>query len=122
MTMWTVFLALCIGVGVVAALAPLFRARRAWDTGESSDLDRLFDDKARVLRTVKDLDHEREAGLLTEQDWRDARAAAVDEAVRLNREISEQTGIDAAAAEAQADAPDAAPPAASKSAAREAAR
>lgn len=100
MTEWTVFLCLVIGVGVVAALAPLFRARRAWETGETSDLDRLFEAKARVLRTVKDLDHEHEAGLLTEADWRSAREEAVADAVRLNREIAERTGLDAAAAEA----------------------
>lgn len=99
MSVWTVFLCLAIGIGVVAALAPLFGARRPWDVEEKSDLDRLFEAKSRVLRTIKDLDHEHEAGLLSDADWQEARAETLAEAVRLNREIAALTGVAAEAPE-----------------------
>ena len=97
-----VALALVVGIGVVAAFAPFFRPAVAWDVDDASELDGLFDAKARVLRSIKDLDHEHEAGLLSEVDWTEARAEQVAEAVRLNREIAQRTGLDPAAAERDA--------------------
>lgn len=94
MSVWTALLCLAIGIGVVAAFAPLFGRRRPWDVEERTDLDRLFEAKARVLRTIKDLDHEHDAGLLSDADWRDARAESLAEAVRLNREIAAMTGVE----------------------------
>jgi len=99
-SIWTVLLALVIGICAVAALAPLFGSRRTWEIEEASELDHLFESKGRVLRSIKDLDHEHEAGLLSEADWREAREESLAEAVRLNREIAAITGIDPAAAEA----------------------
>lgn len=104
MTIWMVVLAVVVGIGVVAAFAPFFEPRKVWDVEEVSELDALFDAKSRVLRAIKDLDHEHEAGLLSETDWSDARGEQVAEAVRLNREIALRTGLDTTAAERDARA------------------
>lgn len=105
MSVWTILIALVIGIGVVAAVAPLFGARRPWDVAEKTDLDRLFESKARVLRTLKDLDHEHSAGLLSDADWKEARDESLAEAVRLNREIAALTGVEPAVTEeAEAEA------------------
>ncbi|MCE9636186.1 MAG: hypothetical protein K8T90_10830 [Planctomycetes bacterium] len=104
MTIWMVVLAVVVGIGVVAAFAPFFGPRTVWDVEDVSELDALFDAKSRVLRAIKDLDHEHEAGLLSEADWTEARAEQVAEAVRLNREIASRTGLDTAAAEQDARA------------------
>jgi len=99
---WTAVLVVVILLGLVAVALPLFRPRQPWDPGETTDLDRLFDAKARALRALKDLDHEKEAGLLSEEDWRRVRAEHLAEAVRLNREIAALTGVDPALAEEKA--------------------
>ena len=92
-------------LGVAAVAAPFFGDRRPWDVEETTELDRLFERKGRVLRAIKDVDHEHEAGLLSDDDWRETREEFVGEAVRLNREIAALTGLDAAAAVAETDAP-----------------
>lgn len=95
--MWEIALVLIALAALAAILAPLFRARPPWEAEQVSELDRLFATKARVLRAIKDVDHEHEAGLLSDDDWRETRAEYVEEAVRLNREIASRTGVDPAA-------------------------
>ena len=90
---WTAALVVVSMACLVLVLLPVFRTARAWDEGDASELDRLLEAKGRVLRAIKDLDHEREAGLLTEDDWRVARDEQLGEAVRLNREVTARTGV-----------------------------
>jgi len=96
---WTLALAAVIVVALAWIALPLFRRAEPWDAGAPTDLNRLFDAKARTLRALKDLDHEKEAGLLSAEDWSRTRAEHVAEAVRLNREIAALTGVDPAVAE-----------------------
>lgn len=96
-SMWMAALVVVALVCLVAVLLPLLGRRRTWAADDATDLDRLFDAKARVLRAIKDLDHEHGAGLLTDDDWRAARDEHVAEAVRLNREVAELTGVEAPA-------------------------
>lgn len=94
---WT-FLVLATGlIGLGAIILPFFGARRAWEDEPISELDLLLAKKSRVLRSIKDLDHEREAGLLSSEDWTETREEYLDEAVRLNRDIADLTGVDPAA-------------------------
>jgi hypothetical protein len=97
--MWTLVLVAIVVVCLVAILLPVFGARRPWEGAPTSELDQLFARKARILRAIKDVDHEHEAGLLSDDDWRETRQEYLDEAVRLNREIADRTGVDATAAE-----------------------
>jgi hypothetical protein len=90
---WQIALGVTIFAVVVAITIPLFRRRRPWQAEPPTELDRLFAEKAQVLRTIKDLDHEHEAGILSDADWKEARAAQLAEAVRLNREIQALTGV-----------------------------
>jgi hypothetical protein len=95
---WDFALALVIAIGLAAVSLPLFRPRRPWGALEKTELDRLFEAKARVLRTIKDLDHEHAAGLLSDADWKESRKESLGEAVRLNREITALTGVETEAA------------------------
>lgn len=96
MSPWLLLLLVVIVAALALAVAPLLGARRLWEDAEASELDRLFDEKSRTLRAIKDIDHERDAALLSEDDWREARGRHLDEAVRLNREITARTGVDPA--------------------------
>lgn len=95
-TAWTVLLGVVIAVGAALILLPWFRPRPTWTEEQHSPLDVLFEEKGRVLRALKDLDHEHAAGLLNDADWTRAREEHVAEAVRLNREIAALTGLDPA--------------------------
>lgn len=93
----TVIFYAVVALAAAVVAIPLFRGRTPWDVEKATELDRLLESKARVLRGIKDVDHEREAGLLADQDWQETREEYVAEAVRLNREIAAITGIDPAA-------------------------
>jgi hypothetical protein len=101
-SVWVLALCAAVLAGLVALAWPLLRPREAWEGATTSELDALFDAKARALRALKDLDHEKEAGLLAEADWARVRAEHLAEAVRLNREIAAVTGVDPALAEERA--------------------
>lgn len=91
--LWEFVLLALFGAAVFAVTKPLFGHRPTWQTASQSQLDLLFEGKARALRALKDLDHEREAGMLSDDDWREGRAQHLADAVRLNREIVELTGV-----------------------------
>jgi hypothetical protein len=91
---WTLLLvAVVLGCLLAVAFPVLRGARDPLPSGETSELDRLFEEKARTLRALKDLDHEHDSGALSEADWKESRSLYLAEAVRLNREIEEHTGV-----------------------------
>lgn len=90
---WTLVFACIVLAALAVSAVPLFRPGRPWDIERASRLDELLASKARVLRSIKDLDHEKEAGLLSEEDWRETREEYVEEAVRLNRLIESPDGL-----------------------------
>lgn len=91
--MWVAALSVVIALAALAIVVPLFRPARRWDVAPPNALDLLFAEKARTLRALKDLDHEREAGILSDDDWKAARTEHLEDAVRLNREIEAITGV-----------------------------
>ena len=99
---WDLALYAAVAVGLAVLLRPLLRPREPWHGEGRSELDELFDAKARALRALKDLDHEKEAGLLADADWARVRQEHLAEAVRLNREIAALTGVDPSLAEEKA--------------------
>ena len=92
---WTIVLAVIV-VGVVAAvLLPFLRPGEPWETpNKETELDRLLAEKQRVLRTLKDVEQERLAGLMSVEDHDAARAEYLERAVELNRQIASLTGVD----------------------------
>ena len=93
--MWTFVLAAVVLGTLAAVAAPFLRPAEAWETPDAdSELERLLREKQRVLRTLKDLDQEVQAGLM-DQDARDeARVEYLERAVELYREIASLTGVD----------------------------
>jgi hypothetical protein len=92
---WTAVLAVVVVASLAAVVLPFFRAREPWDTpNKESELDRLLAEKQRVLRTLKDLDQERLAGLMSESDHAAGRETYLERAVELNRDIASLTGVD----------------------------
>lgn len=104
---WIALVAVCAAAAAYVAV-PLFRRRQPWELGDSlgpdeRTLDALFEEKARVLRALKDLDHELEAGMLSATDHAESRADWLARAVLLNRRIEALTGVKAEAAPAAAE-------------------
>ncbi|MBI4577566.1 MAG: hypothetical protein HY722_14995 [Planctomycetes bacterium] len=85
---WTVVLVALIVLLAAEVLAPLLGPRRAWEATHVTALESLVGEKARVLRALKDLEHERASGLLEEADYQEARRDYLGRAVRLNRAIA----------------------------------
>ena len=92
---WTGILVVLV-VGVVASvLMPFLRPGEPWETpNKETELDRLLAEKQRVLRTLKDVESERLAGLMSQADHDAARAEYLERAVELNRDIASLTGVD----------------------------
>jgi len=92
---WAVILAVLV-LGILAfVVRPFLGPQEPWQTPNAeSELDRLLADKQRVLRTLKDLESERLAGLMNEKDHDEARAEYLERAVEINREIASLTGVD----------------------------
>ena len=100
--LWTLLTVLVAGGCLFALGRPLFGPSEPWDTPrQESDLDQLLAEKARTLRALKDIDHDRDAGLLDEGGHAEARSDYLSRAVQLNRRISEITGVDVAGLEAE---------------------
>ena len=67
--------------------------REPWARAErQTALDRALEEKARVLRGLKDLDHELASGLIDEPEYNEARHDYLNRAAALNREIEGLTG------------------------------
>ena len=92
---WTAVLAVVIVGSLAVVVLPFFRTREPWETpNKESELDRLLAEKQRILRTLKDIDQERLAGLMSETDHAAGRETYLERAVELNREIASLTGVD----------------------------
>ena len=96
--LWWLVLAAVVGMTVLIVLAPLRGARVPIGSGQPDSLDQLLQDKAQALRALKDLEHDRTAGLLTEAEFAAARTSYLEKAAMLNRAIQALTGIDVAQA------------------------
>jgi len=92
---WTLILVVVV-LGVAGGvLLPFLRPGEPWETpNKETELDRLLAEKQRTMRTLKDLDQERLAGLMSEKDHVEAREEYLERAVELNRKIASLTGVD----------------------------
>ena len=93
--LWIVFLVLLIAGALIAILLPLFRGRQPWilagDQAEAM-LEKLAEEKERVLRKLKDLDMEKESGAISELDYDELRQAYLQDAAMMNRRIGQLRG------------------------------
>ncbi len=86
--LWMTYL---VGAGVLMVLAyPIVGGpRESWDMGEAPDrLRYLQRARDRVLRTLKDIEHDRREGSLLESDYEQLHATYKREAIGLSRELN----------------------------------
>ena len=93
--LWIVFLALLVLGALIAILLPLLRDRQPWLLAEDQAavmLEKLAEEKERVLRKLKDLDMEKESGAISELDHDELRQAYLQDAAMVNRRIDQLRG------------------------------
>lgn len=98
-TMWLITFVAGLVAAAVALVLPLVGPRLPWHSSLGTELDRLLQEKARVLRALKDLQHERAGGFLNEREFQETRRDYVEQAARLNRGLQRLTGISPATRE-----------------------
>ena len=75
---------------LVWMVLPLFGARRSWATRETASVEQqLFDERSRLLRAIKDLEHEHEAGSIEEGEYQELRSDYLAEAAAVYRRLDE---------------------------------
>lgn len=79
-----------ISVGLLAIfLYPIFGPREAWDLDAAPDrLRNLKRGRDRLMRTLKDLEHDYREGTLLEADYQELRQAYKRDAIVASRELS----------------------------------
>ncbi|MFN0058889.1 MAG: hypothetical protein ACKVX7_10575 [Planctomycetota bacterium] len=89
--MYLVTFLLLLVVSAALILWPLTRRREPWTVAtDFSEIARLLaDEKRRLLRAVKDLAHEREAGTVSAAEEQEVRAKLMHDAAVLNRRMDE---------------------------------
>ncbi len=95
MTVFWILATIVTILGLLAfILAPVvLGARLAWARPtDESELDRHLDEKARLLRGLKDLEQEQASGLIDEPEYKQARQDYLGRAADLNRKITAITG------------------------------
>ncbi len=96
--MWIALLILAITASIAAVVWPLLNGERSWQLPNAETrLDELLAEKTRVLRLLKDIDAERDAGLMADADHDETRREYLGKAIALNREIASLTGVDPSA-------------------------
>jgi len=91
--LWTVLFVGAVIAVLVRVLWPVFGAPEEWSSAGETELDRLLGEKARVLRALKDLEHERAGGFLNEREFTETRRDYMEQAAQLNRELTRLTGV-----------------------------
>ncbi len=87
---WGLLLIWALGI-LAWMLRPLFAPRQAWtSSGEGGARKRLEREKAGVLRLLKDLDVEKDAGSISEEEYQELRNAYRIEAAMIQRKVREQ--------------------------------
>ena len=73
---------------------PLFGARRSWSPSERSTIkDQLLSERGRLLRALKDLEHEQEAGTIEAGEYAELRTDYLSEAAAVYRRL-EEVGVE----------------------------
>jgi hypothetical protein len=75
-------------------IQPLFGVRRSWAPRETATIERqLLDERAQLLRAMKDLEQEQEAGSISADEFEELRADYMADAAAVYRRLDE-LGID----------------------------
>ena len=87
---WGLLLIWAIGI-LAWMLRPLFTPRQAWTSSMGDDPRKLLErEKAGVLRLLKDLDVEKDAGSLSDEEYQQLRDVYRIEAAIIQRRVKEQ--------------------------------
>lgn len=77
-------------LALVWMVYPLFGVRRSWATRETASIEQqLLDERGRLLRAIKDLEHEHEAGSIDESEYQELRSDYLAEAAAVYRRLDE---------------------------------
>ena len=102
---WWAMAAFLLTVALAWVLLPVFGEPRPWRVElQGSDARRLIQrERAKALRRVKDLEHERDAGMISGPDYDVMRRAAMEEIVLFNRRLDDLSSEPSAGAAAGSD-------------------
>ena len=88
--LWIVLILLVVIAAFVAIIVPVFGRPEPWVLeGAGPTVKMLRKEKGRVLRLLKDLELEREAGSIDEERYEELRQSYLTEAAVLNRRLEE---------------------------------
>ena len=88
--MWIALLALIIVISLVWVLAPLLGLKRSWAGAERASVEQqLHEERARLLRSLKDLEHEHEAGTIGDDEYAELRNDYLAETAAVYRRLEE---------------------------------
>ncbi len=86
--MWIPLLALTLVLFAVWIFSPLFGGRRSWATVDHATVEeQLLKERERLLRALKDLEQEREAGSIGEEEYEDLRREYLVETAAIYRRM-----------------------------------
>lgn len=88
--MW-ILLTVAVAVALLAwVLAPLFGLRRSWAPRERATAgEQLEGERGKLLRALKDLEHEREAGTIGAEEYEELRRDYLAETAAVYRRLDE---------------------------------
>ena len=88
--MWIAALALIILISLAWILAPLLGLKRSWAGAERASVEQqLLEERARLLRSLKDLEHEHEAGSIGDEEYAELRTDYLAETAAVYRRLEE---------------------------------
>ena len=103
--MWIGLLAAVILAISVWVLLPLAGARRSWAPQERASIEeQLLAERGKILRAIKDLEHEFEAGSIVGDEYEELRAEYLAEAAAVYRRL-DSLGVEQPTAAAATDSP-----------------
>jgi hypothetical protein len=88
--MWIALLA-AVAIALLAwVLAPILGARRSWAPRERASVEeQLLAERGKLLRALKDLEHEREAGTIGADEYEELRGDYLAETAAVYRRLEE---------------------------------
>ena len=92
--MWIALLIAVILSGLAWILMPLTGVRRSWAPQERASIEeQLLTERGKILRAIKDLEHEFEAGSIVGDEYEELRAEYLAEAAAVYRRL-DSLGVD----------------------------
>ncbi len=94
--LWWAVAAFLLTIGLAWVLLPLFGVALPWraDMAEDDARRLIKREKAKAMRRIKDLEHERDAGMIDERDYEHFRRGAMEEVVLFNRRLEDLTAAE----------------------------